>query len=118
MTTGVKFHTAGRHLVHIQIRINNCFLIPDRLSNIMSVRINHTAAAAADKLRQLSDFILRMQISRIHIFSKELIAVNVIAASFERNMLNSSLPLRIIIVLQEIKIVTPFWYKATRANGM
>ena len=77
--------------------INNSFFVPYRFCQVMPIRVNNAAAAAAHFFRQFSNFILRLQICRVSITCKVHIAVYKIAVPFNSNMLNCALPFIIII---------------------
>ena len=90
-------HFAGCGEIHIQIGIYNGFLIPDRLGQIMPERINDTTAAPTNDIGQTVYGRLLMKILWIRVSPDNHIRINKIAFAFDGNMLDGSLPFRIII---------------------
>ena len=92
MSHAIKFHSAHRDLAHIQIYIDNGFLIPNRFIDIVAIGIHHTAAAGAHLVLQYSDLLRTVKIMGVHTFCDILIHIDYIAVTLNGNMFDCVLP--------------------------
>ena len=97
MAGSIKFHVAQSDLIHVEIGIDEGFLVPNRLGEIMTAGIDDAAAAAAGRVIQFIDGALFHQVGGIHGLGKVLIDVKDVAVTFDSNVLDRILPFGIVV---------------------
>ena len=65
MSNRIMLHLTGGRQAHIELCIDDGFFIPNRLCQIMTIRINDAASASAHKFRKFRYDIALTQVRRI-----------------------------------------------------
>lgn len=97
MPDHVMLHLARYGQAHIELRVNNSLLIPDRFRHVMSAWIDDAASAPADIFRKPRRDIPLMQVWGIRLAPDDHISVNEEALALYRYVLNGGLPLRVVV---------------------
>ena len=97
MANRIMLHLTGGRQAHIELCIDDGFFIPNRLCQIMTIRINDAASASAHKFRKFRYDIALIQVRRIRTASDNHISIYKETFPLDCNVLNSGLPFWIVI---------------------
>ena len=76
MSNRIMLHLTGGRQAHIELCIDDGFFIPNRLCQIMTIRINDAASASAHKFRKFRYDIALTQVRRIRTASDNHISID------------------------------------------
>lgn len=108
MSNRIMLHLTGGRQAHIELCIDDGFFIPNRLCQIMTIRINDAASASAHKFRKFRYDIALTQVRGIRTASDNHISIYKETFPLDCNVLNSGLPFWIVIGVWRNIMVIPF----------
>ena len=93
----VELHAARGHALHIKVGIEDVLPVPHRLHDIVPIRVDDAAAAAAGDIAQARELFGTVQPGWVIRAVKDHVAIDEIAPALERDVLHGGLPLGVVI---------------------
>ena len=93
----IVLHAAGGHLLHIQLGVEDAFLIPECLRHGVARGIDDRAAPAADHVGQAGHLRGAAEILRVVLPGEDHVAVHEVAVPLDGDVADGVLPFRIVI---------------------
>ena len=97
VSAAVKFHAAGRNLLHVEVGVDDRFFIPDGLARVMSEGVNDAAAAAAGNALKAGNFVRAAACFGVIRAAEEQIGVDKVAVRLNGNVPDGVLLFRIVV---------------------